>query len=140
MIEADGGRMVIDLGHRPLQAGEVARADLVVDADTIPDAERCEHMTGLDCVQQVAAGVYRGGKCAEVIVELAAGDHVEQRALGIGRRGAVRWTAVVGPRPSRCATARTRGSCCAFLDPEVFGGGVRVVEDEPTEAQTRLRM
>jgi hypothetical protein len=51
MIEADGGRMVIDLGHRPLQAGEVARADLVVDADTIPDAERCEHMTGVDCVQ-----------------------------------------------------------------------------------------
>ena len=26
----------------------------------------------------------------------------------------------------------------AFLDPEVFSGGVRVVEDEPTEAQTRL--
>jgi hypothetical protein len=26
----------------------------------------------------------------------------------------------------------------AFLDPEVFTGGVRVVEDEPTQAQTRL--
>jgi hypothetical protein len=26
----------------------------------------------------------------------------------------------------------------AFLDPEVFSGGVRVVEDEPVEAQTRL--
>jgi hypothetical protein len=26
----------------------------------------------------------------------------------------------------------------AFLDPEVFSGGVRVVEDEPAEAQTRL--
>ena len=26
----------------------------------------------------------------------------------------------------------------AFLDPEVFSGGVRVVEDEPTEEQTRL--
>ena len=28
----------------------------------------------------------------------------------------------------------------AFLDPEVFSGGVRVVEDEPAEAQTRLRV
>ena len=28
----------------------------------------------------------------------------------------------------------------AFLDPEVFSGGVRVVEDEPVEAQTRLRV
>ena len=26
----------------------------------------------------------------------------------------------------------------AFLDPEVFSGGVQVVEDEPAEAQTRL--
>lgn len=26
----------------------------------------------------------------------------------------------------------------AFLDPEVFSGGVRIVEDEPAEAQTRL--
>ena len=26
----------------------------------------------------------------------------------------------------------------AFLDPEVFSGGVRVVEDGPTEEQTRL--
>ena len=26
----------------------------------------------------------------------------------------------------------------AFLDPEVFSGGVRVVEDEPAEAQTQL--
>jgi hypothetical protein len=26
----------------------------------------------------------------------------------------------------------------AFLDPEVFTGGVRLVEDEPDEAQTRL--
>jgi hypothetical protein len=26
----------------------------------------------------------------------------------------------------------------AFLDPEVFTGGVRVVEDEPAELQTRL--
>jgi hypothetical protein len=25
-----------------------------------------------------------------------------------------------------------------FLDPEVFSGGVRVVEDGPAEAQTRL--
>jgi hypothetical protein len=28
----------------------------------------------------------------------------------------------------------------AFLDPEVFSGGVRVVEDEPAEAQTRLTL
>jgi hypothetical protein len=28
----------------------------------------------------------------------------------------------------------------AFLDPEVFTGGVRVVEDERAEAQTRLRV
>jgi len=26
----------------------------------------------------------------------------------------------------------------AFLDPEVFTGGVRVVDDEPAEAHTRL--
>ena len=26
----------------------------------------------------------------------------------------------------------------AFLDPEVFSGGVRVIEDEPADAQTRL--
>jgi hypothetical protein len=26
----------------------------------------------------------------------------------------------------------------AFLDPEVFSGGVRVIEDEPAEPQTRL--
>jgi hypothetical protein len=28
----------------------------------------------------------------------------------------------------------------AFLDPEVFSGGVRVVEDEPADVQTRLRV
>jgi hypothetical protein len=28
----------------------------------------------------------------------------------------------------------------AFLDPEVFTGGVRVVEEESTPAQTRLRV
>jgi hypothetical protein len=27
----------------------------------------------------------------------------------------------------------------AFLDPEVFSGGVRIVEDEPAQAQTRVR-
>ena len=89
--------MVVDLGHRSLEAGEVARADPIVDADTIPDAERRERMAGVDRVQQVAAGVDRSGECAEVIVELAAGDRVEQRALGIHRRGAVRRTVMVRP-------------------------------------------
>ena len=28
----------------------------------------------------------------------------------------------------------------AFLDPEVFSGGVRIVDDEPPDAQTRFRV
>ena len=27
----------------------------------------------------------------------------------------------------------------AFLDPEIFSGGVRIVEDEPADAQTSAR-
>jgi hypothetical protein len=80
-LEADQGRVIVDLDHGGVQAGQIARADAVVDADAVTDAERRQPVAGIDRVQQVATRVDRRRQGAEVVVELAAGDRGQQRAL-----------------------------------------------------------
>jgi hypothetical protein len=81
VIEMDRRRTVIDLDDCPGEAGEVARADAVTDADAISDAERREHVARVDRMEEPPACVDRRRDRAKMIVELALGDRVEQRAL-----------------------------------------------------------
>ncbi len=94
--------MVVDLDDRPVEAGEVPRADARTDADAISDAERREHVARVDRVQEPPACVDRRCDRAEVTVELALGDRVEQRALHL-RSSALRRSV------TRAAASRVTG-------------------------------
>ena len=71
---------------RPGHAGEVPWADALTDPDTIPDGERRELVARLDRLEQTSARVDRRRNRAEMSVEFALGDRVEQRALRLPPR------------------------------------------------------
>lgn len=81
-VQADGGSLVVDLDDRAMEAVEVAGADRVVDPHVLADAEFGEDGRGADGVQEVVASVDGVGERGEVLIELAVGYRVKQRARG----------------------------------------------------------
>ncbi len=57
---------------------QVARSGAVVDLYLVTDAERGKRSGGADGVQQVLTGVDRVSERAEVLIQLAGHDGVEQ--------------------------------------------------------------
>jgi len=76
-VEADGGALVVEVDDRAALAVEVARADGVVDAHLIADAQFSKRVRRADGVKEVVAGVDGVGERGEVLVEIACCDRVE---------------------------------------------------------------
>jgi hypothetical protein len=70
---------------------------------------------------------------ANAVYQWAAEQIVARRLAGEPRSGPVEYAHALRHRAHEKLMR-------AFLDPEVFSGGVRVVEDEPAEARTSLRV
>src|SRR5829696_1054605 len=114
-IETDRRSTVVELDDRPVEAGQVPRPDALADADAISNTERREHVARIDRVEQPPACVDRQRNRAEMIVELALGDRVQQRALR-GEQRARRRRPVARTAASRAIGHRTGGSPCARTD------------------------
>ena len=109
-IETDRRRTVVELDDRPVEAGQVARADALTDTDAISDAEGREHAARVDGVEQPPACVDRQRNRVEMIVELARGDRVEQRAFRLrprSRRRSLAASRAIGHRTGGSPWART---------------------------------
>jgi hypothetical protein len=65
-----------------VQAGQITRADPLVDSHDVAFAQRHQPRGRLHRVQQVPARAHCGGERIEIVVELACRDRVEQHALG----------------------------------------------------------
>jgi hypothetical protein len=122
--EIAGYRAVLDLIHE--QARDIPFRPSVVD------------QLHRDLYQYTAVPSGRCKTTATAASTAATSARTSPRAGSTSSRSSPSWSPT-RTRRSRSAAARRGGSCCAS-GPEVFSGGVRVVEDEPAEAQTRLRV
>jgi hypothetical protein len=70
--------MFIKFGDDPLDSVQVARTGAMVDLYLVADAERGKRGGGADGVQQVLTGVDRVGERAEMLIQLAGHDGIQQ--------------------------------------------------------------
>ena len=80
-LELDRRGSVIDLEHRRVQTGEIARTDPPVDPHDVALAQRHQPRGRAHGVQQLPARAHRGGERIQMLVKLAGGDRVQQRSL-----------------------------------------------------------
>jgi hypothetical protein len=95
--------VVVDIDDGALQAGQVSRADGLVDSYFIAHAQDGEGGGGADRVQQPPARMDSLRERGEVIVEVTVSDRVEQRAL-------MAISSVARCRRERLAMSREDGS------------------------------
>jgi hypothetical protein len=92
--QADRDEVIVQLSDHAELAVQVLRAGTAVDPDAIADAEASDSGRRPNGMQQLAAGVDRVRNRNQVLVKLAAGDRIEQLALGL-----VGALLAVGPEP-----------------------------------------
>jgi hypothetical protein len=90
VLELDRRCTIVEADDRAVQAGQVARADLLGDADDIPDAQRRQRRSRAHGEHEPPARLHGRGDRAETIVQIARRDRVEQRARVLERHDAPR--------------------------------------------------
>jgi hypothetical protein len=56
-VDADGGGVLVEVDHDPLDPLQVLRSGVVVEADAVADVEHRQRLCGVDRVDQLEPGV-----------------------------------------------------------------------------------
>ncbi len=78
--------MIVEPDDRAVQAHQVARADAFGYADDVPNVQRRQRRDGANGEQELPTRLHRRGERAEMVIQLARRDGVQQRPLVLEAR------------------------------------------------------